>query len=118
MPFIASTKCLVSRPTDQFDEYGERVPSSVTYELAIGVVTLDLEAQQTSVRADSSASRGNAEERVTKARFLFPAKFEPQIGDEVLVHGIKTRVVSVFPRFFVLRNKVDHYQVDAERVMD
>lgn len=68
-------------------------------------------SEATSVRTDSSASRGASREIVADARLLFPQGSEVKIDDRVDVLGHSLKVVSVFPRQ-ALGGRLDHYQVD------
>src|SRR4051794_22907410 len=77
------------------------------------VVKFDVGAQKTSVRTDSSASRGNAEEIMADARILLPPLFKPSIGTIVELHGYRIEVKSVHPRLTVF-GQLDHYQCDCD----
>ena len=55
-------------------------------------------AQHTTVRADSSATRGFAEESIIDAKFLFEATTKLDIDDKITVDGFNVRVHGIFPR--------------------
>ena len=111
MPLIPNIDATVERAGDP-DLHGEiTLGSAVT--VRIGIVTLDLAQEKTSVRTDASATRGNAAETTVRARLLFPNYFEPATNDRVTVLGRELKVVSIFPRVGV-PGRVDHYQVDCE----
>lgn len=79
------------------NEFGERsfaAPISVD----CGVVKFNVESEKTSVRADSSASRGKAEEVTADVKVLFPMIVPIEKGDVALIHGVFLEVTSVFPR--------------------
>lgn len=78
-----------------------------------GIVRLERESLKTSVRADSSATRGSAKEAVATARILFLREVRLSEGDVVEVMGIKLTVQSVWPRHHV-NGRFDHWQVDLE----
>lgn len=78
----------------------------------MSVVHLNLMSQDSSVRADSSASRGAADELVSEAKFLFTKMADIAIDDLVEIDGIKVEVSAVMPRYNV-RGKLDHYEVDG-----
>ncbi|WP_155801877.1 hypothetical protein [Magnetospirillum molischianum] len=87
--------------------YGEILPAHV------GVVKFDVGADKTSVRSDSSASRGKGDEPQADARLLFPAwGVQPSVGDIVELQGARLRVQTVNPRLAVL-GRLDHWQVDC-----
>lgn len=111
MPFIPNLDAVVTQ-SGGFDRYGQRKPGN-SVKLRIAVVTLRARRDRTSVRTDSSASRGAAAEVEADVRLLFPAIFKPTIGDTVEVAGEKVRVTSIFPRF-AISGVIDHYQVDAD----
>ncbi|WP_062120529.1 hypothetical protein [Aureimonas sp. AU40] len=69
----------------------------------------------TTVRADSSASRGAADEIVAKATVLFPAKVEPNVNDRFRDRDFPQlfRVTKVEPRYNVA-GQIDHWQCDLE----
>lgn len=71
------------------------------------VVSLNLNTAKTSVRTDSSATRGNAEEDTSTAKILFP--IDVRIGKEMKfeIAGQQFRVMDVQPRFAV-NGRHDH----------
>jgi hypothetical protein len=81
--------------------------------IRVGVVWLEEASGKTSVRTDSSGSRGSAREPLTKSRLMFPAAVRPHPGDIVEVSGYKMAVESTFPRYGV-DGVLDHWQVDLE----
>lgn len=94
------------------DVYGqEQMGTAVVTKCAI--VKLLSAKMKTSVRADSSASRGNADEVVADARLLFLPQTDVAEGDEVNVAGFRLKVVGIFPRYN-MPGKLDHWQVDAD----
>lgn len=78
-----------------------------------GIVTLADSARPTSVRADSSASRGTIEEKVTDAKILFLPSAYPKIGDKVELQALVLRCKAVQPRLAVT-GRLDHYECDFE----
>ncbi|SER25963.1 hypothetical protein SAMN05216548_1148 [Faunimonas pinastri] len=76
-----------------------------------GVVSLANTDQKTSVRSDSSASRGSAQETVSDAKILFPATVTIIAGDRFEIAGFTLKVITVQPRYSVL-GILDHYEVD------
>lgn len=91
--------------------------SEISYDTPIrvecGVVRMPVTAQQTSVRADSSASRGAADEITSNARILFTVNVSPQINDRFEIAGFKLRCVSREPRYSVA-GILDHYECTFE----
>jgi hypothetical protein len=83
--------------------YGE--PVSVR----VDVIHLTKGDAKTSVRTDSSASRGNAEEEVASAKILFQVSARPVPGDRFVIDGVPLEIVGVEPRRDVF-GKLDHYE--------
>jgi hypothetical protein len=112
MIFKPNTKCVLYENLG-FNTFGEPKFSSPK-EIGISIVRLITADMKTSVRTDSSATRGNAEEETSpKAKFLFSRKIRPNKGDKVEIHGITLRIISVEPRIDVL-GTLDHYESDLE----
>jgi len=108
--FLPNTDCWITAQTLEADIYGRRIEGARRHERC-GVVKLLVENGKTSVRADSSASRGNADEYVADAVLLFPATSQVQYGEKVEIAGFELKVSGVFPRFTV-QGVLDHYQVE------
>jgi len=91
------------RPT-----WGEATPC------AFAIVNLDVGALKTSVRADSSASRGSADETAAmNAVILMPAHTQIKIGDLFGFEDAKFLIKNIHPRRSVT-GKLDHLQVALE----
>ncbi|MBO6507505.1 MAG: hypothetical protein JJ979_03300 [Roseibium sp.] len=78
-----------------------------------GVVRLNHTSQKTSVRTDSSASRGAAEESVASSKILFPADLSPVIGDKFEISGISLRIFKIEPRYSIT-GVLDHWECELE----
>jgi hypothetical protein len=74
------------------------------------IVKLRYEAQHTTVRADSSGSRGYAAEFAASTKILVLKDTAIEIGDQITVQGIVLRVVSKFPRHSVI-GLLDHFEL-------
>lgn len=77
------------------------------------VVKLKHDSQHTTVRADSGASRGHADEFVATSKILLMPTTTAELDDKLEVHGIAMRVISKWPRFDVA-GRLDHYEVQGE----
>lgn len=97
-------------PLEGWDVYGQE-KFGEPYEARCGVVRLEQAAMQTSVRADSSASRAYAHELSAQSRLLFPKSSAIKVGDKVDIEGMALRTESVRPRHD-LGGEFDHWQVD------
>lgn len=79
-----------------------------------GSVSLKTGAKKTTVRADSSASRGAANETaVERGRILIPASITVKNGDIFSFQGQRYEVVAAHSRFAVT-GAFDHWEVDLE----
>ena len=109
MRFRPNARCTVY-PTLGSDIYGQELLDG-GHEERCAVIKLTQSSQKTSVRTDSSASRGSAQEIHSDARILFTSASKIAVDDKVEVYGQSLRVVSVFPRYS-LPGRLDHIQVD------
>jgi len=103
--------CRIFQLLGDKDEYGESQYARPT-PAHCSVVKLSNSSKSTSVRADSSASRGSAKEVLADARLLFSVNTQIKIGDRLEIYGFKLEVSSVRAHFQVFQNKIDHWQVD------
>lgn len=97
--------------TVTYDVWGQptySTPTGVTVDCA--VISLDLELERSSVRADSSASRGRAEQMGGDAIMLFPTSVALDEKDIVFVEGRWLEIISVFQRRNVF-GQHDHNEV-------
>ncbi|MCP1540062.1 hypothetical protein [Methylorubrum extorquens] len=89
---------------------GEPRYSESAIRCRVDVLSLTPKIEKTSVRTDSSASRGNAEEEVAAAKILFQVAAKPGRGDRFVVAETVLRIEAVTPRFDTF-GKLDHYEV-------
>ncbi|KLU17146.1 MULTISPECIES: hypothetical protein [Xenorhabdus] len=78
----------------------------------VGIVRFIQAYDRSSVRADSSASRGKADIELFDAVLIFPEKTKLNIDDVLLVEGVKLEIKSIHNRFG-LRGKEGHFEVGA-----
>lgn len=93
------------------DVYGQPTGSTRLTERC-AVVKLDIHSVGTTVRSDSSASRGHGKELVADAVLLFTRTTVVQIDDKIEIAGGTFRVIGKHPRFSV-GGSLDHYEVSA-----
>ena len=113
MLFRPNTTCLLQSASGATDVYGKRTYGPATT-VPCAVITYDLATLKSSVRADSSGSRGRAFEVAGTARFLFPVTVTIKRGDLVTKGGYTLRVTEIHPRHAV-DGRHDHNEVDFER---
>lgn len=97
---------------------GYDVHAREVYSLArvcpFAIVNLEIGAEKTSVRADSSASRGSADEMtVERGKILIANYVDVKINDRFDFDGVRYKIVSKFARRSV-EGKIDHYECDLE----
>lgn len=76
-------------------------------------VNLNIKALKTTVRADSSASRGSADETVSVARILIVPFVVPNRGDRFDFDDMSFEIVSTHGRRSV-SGELDHYECDLQ----
>lgn len=83
-----------------------------------GMVSNLTSSQKTTVRADSSASRGSADETVSpRSKILVTIISNPKIGSRFRFQGITYDISGVHPRFSVTGD-LDHYECDLSVLPD
>jgi hypothetical protein len=97
---------------------GRDVHNRATYtaptDCPFGAVNLDVGAQKTSVRADSSASRGSADEiAAMRAKILVPSWIAIAIGDKFEFDGMTFQIANRHTRRSVT-GAIDHIECDME----
>lgn len=111
MPLFQPNLTCQIRRLSATNVYGEEeLGQPVTAQCAI--VKLRRFVETSSVRADSSASRGTAREIQIEGKLLFPYATVIAENDQVEVSGLKVRVIGVFLRHD-LRGKPDHLEVEV-----
>lgn len=109
--FRPNLTCIISVSSGETDVYGKPLPATrVTERCAI--VKLNIKSLTTSVRTDTSATRGNARELTADTVILLTAKTVANIDDIIEVSGATLRIVSKFPRHSVA-GVLDHYEITA-----
>jgi hypothetical protein len=108
--FSPNLDCTIRRVIGR-DVYADEILSAA-FRARCAIVKLEISVLPTSVRADSAASRGAAEEFIGTARLLLPATVQISPQDQIEVSGYKLRVTSIFPRHS-LQGKLDHYEINC-----
>lgn len=109
--FLPNSECLLRKRASR-DKYGqEQLGDAVTIQYA--PVDLERVKQKTSVRSDSSASRGQADQVVSQAKILVPANTVLAMDDQVEIEGYFYRVAAAHPRKSVF-GRLDHHEITLE----
>lgn len=110
--FRPNLSCTIAQRTGGFDIHG-RPEIGTPRKSKCAIVRLKNQAEKTSVRADSSASRGMAEELLHDARLLLKPSDVVAIGTIIEVTGLKLEVKSIFPRYEII-GRLHHWEVDCD----
>lgn len=109
--FRPNQTCTIIVASGKTDIYGQPQAS-----LRIGercaIVRLVTTNQHSTVRADSSASRGNAKELVTDSLILLTKTTRANLDDLIEINGVKLRILSKHPRYAVT-GELDHFEITA-----
>lgn len=107
--FRPNTDCLVQKVSGKTDVYGMPIPGAKQKDRC-AVIKMIVKNEKSAVRADTSASRGNARELEADAVFLMPKTTTAEIDDLIIVLGHEFRIASKFPRQD-LQGRLDHYEI-------
>lgn len=111
MPVITMrVPCVVKSRTGN-NGFGEAVYSAPR-QAKCAVLKLEKARQHSTVRADSSGTRGHAEEYIAEGRLLMKKNDPIKVDDYIEVNGLTLRVLSVRPRYNVF-SKIDHLEIEA-----
>jgi hypothetical protein len=114
--FIPNSTCLLRRKLPGYDKYGQATYGDKET-IPFALVRFDTKTEDSTVRADSSATRGNIKEFHASGRILVPVEVLPNWGDILIIHNVVFRVKEVEPRHNVL-GVLDHYEIDFEKSED
>lgn len=109
--FRPNISALLHKKLDRRTAFGKEMffpPVPIT----LAIVSLGTVVTESSVRADSAASRGSAEITQLQAKLLLPAHAVVKKGDVVEVQGHLVEIAGVAPRNNVV-GKLDHWEVSG-----
>jgi len=109
--FRPNLRCKIQLASGKNDVRGQPIPGRLVDDRC-AIVKLVIENEKSSVRADSSASRGNAQEMEARSVILLPATTQARIDDIIIVFGYKLRIMGAQPRFDV-NGRLDHHEIYA-----
>lgn len=93
------------------DLYGQKADGARVNDFC-DVVKLAARTRKSSVRADSSASRGTAIEETVQSVLLFGPASDIALDDHIEIAGLRLAVSGRHPRFDAA-GKLDHYRIEA-----
>lgn len=114
--FIPNRTCEIRRKGTTKNVFGQPTfgsPETIKFAL----VRFDTKTEDSTVRADSSATRGNIKEFHASGRILVKPDVNPKWGDLVIVDKKVFRIKEVEPRYNVL-GMLDHIELDLEKFED
>lgn len=109
--FRPNQTCRIQLASGKSDVHGQALPARFVSERC-SIVKLVISNEKSSVRADSSASRGNAMEFEAASVILLPAATQAKIDDIIAVTGVKLRIMALHQRFDAT-GRHDHTEVHA-----
>jgi len=109
--FRPNQTCRIQLSSGQTDVYGQPLPGRYVTERC-AVVKLEISNEKTSVRADSSATRGNALEPLVASVILLPKTTQAKKDGIIEIAGVKLRIMLRHPRYDV-SGQLDHYEIHA-----
>lgn len=107
--FRPNISCYIQKTSGKTDVYGMPVLGAKVVERC-AIVQLKIKSEKSSVRADTSATRGNARELEVDANILLTKTTSANIDDMIIIGGGEYRIASKFPRYN-LQGTLDHYEV-------
>lgn len=107
----ANGTCTIEK-VNGFDVNGEPTFVGLTRE-ACAVIRISRVLEKTTVRADSSSSRGHGDERTSRSKILLQSETVAGLGDRLTVMNLKLRIIDMRERIDVT-GYVDHYETDCE----
>jgi hypothetical protein len=109
--FRANLNCRIQLASGKNTVHGQPIPGRFVRERC-AVVKMTVSSEKSSVRADSSASRGNAREPQAESIILLSNLTQAAINDVIEVSSNKLRITSMEPRYDVT-GRLDHYEIRA-----
>lgn len=109
--FSPNQSCRIRLTSGKSDVRGQPIPGRIIAERC-AVVKLLVTNEKSSVRADSSASRGNAQEMEATSIILLSIMTQANIDDIILIAGVELRIKGRHPRFDVT-GALDHFEMHA-----
>lgn len=107
--FKPNAWCFITRASGETDVYGMPI-GSVRIKEPCTPLKIEGKVERSSVRADTSASRGNARELQVLAKFLLPPTTGARIDDLLEWQGDTLRISGKMPRYN-LQGALDHYEI-------
>ena len=98
MLFNPNTTCVLIKNTG-YNAYGEQTYSKEPITEPCALLDAKRSMKKSSVRADSSASRGNAQEITADFWLILLPTTEAEIDDLIEIHGTRVKIIDLIPRY-------------------
>lgn len=112
MLFNPNTTCVIIK-NEGYNMYGEQTYSKERITENCAVLDAKRSVKKSSVRADSSASRGNAQEVIADFWLILEQDTVAEIDDLIEVRGVRVKIVDMIPRYG-LDGHHDHTEVACQ----
>ena len=109
--FLSNNTCTIKVSSGKTDVYGKPTPG-VSYAERCAVVKLNIHSERSAVRADTSATRGNAREIQVSSLILLHPTTKANIDDVIIIAGYELRILAKQPRY-TIAGVLDHYEITA-----
>jgi hypothetical protein len=109
--FRSNNTCIIRTSSGKTDVYGKPLPGNA-YTEKCAVVKLEILSEKSAVRADTSATRGNARELQAHSLILLASTTRANIDDVIEIMGYSLRILGKQPRYSA-SGALDHYEVTA-----
>lgn len=109
--FRPNKTCFIQKVNGR-DRYGQE-SLAAKIKARCSIVRLGTKSEKTSVRADSSASRGGAEEEQSYAVILLERSANVDINDVITIAETSTQVTDIKPRYNI-QGRLDHFQIQGK----
>jgi hypothetical protein len=109
--FRPNNSCIIKVSSGKTDVYGRPLPATSIVERC-AIVKLKIHSEKSAIRADTSATRGNARELQADTLILMTSTTRANIDDVIVVAGYELRIMTKEPRF-ATNGTLDHYEITA-----
>lgn len=98
MLFNPNATCVIIK-NEGYNAYGEQIFAKEGVTENCAVLNAKRSVKKSSVRADSSASRGNAQEVIADFWLILEQDTVAEIDDLIEIHGTRVKIVDMIPRY-------------------
>ena len=112
--FLPNTRADFFRRSNEANNFG-RYTYAPKRSVPVGIIYTNVASAKSAVRADTSGSRGQAEQMQGDARLLVPIYVSVKEGDVFFKDGLWLEVSEVEPRRNVL-GQLDHFQIELNKI--